>query len=84
MRHKAQKIGGNLFKCPLLQGSAYPEWRHEISSEPENQPGGCAKAHENGAKLLFSEKYVHRPLPARSTGPSSVLLAGVSVRIQGT
>ena len=42
MSHKAQKIGGNLIKCPLLQGSAYPEWRPEISSEPENQPGVCA------------------------------------------
>ena len=83
MLRKAQKIDGNLVKCPLLQGSAYPEWRPEISSEPENQPGGCA-AHENGAKLLFSEKHVHRRLPTRSTGPSGVLLVVIFVHIQAT
>ena len=83
MRHKAQKIGGNLVNCPLLQGRAYLEWHPEIWSGPENQSGAGA-AHENGTKQPFSEKHLGRPLPARSTGPSDVLLVGVAVLIQDT
>ena len=41
-------------------------------------------AHKNGAKRLFSKKHVRRPHPVRSTGPSGVLLVGVSVHIQAT
>ena len=40
-------------------------------------------AHENTAKRPFSEKHVRRPLPARNTGPSCVLV-GLSVHIQAT
>ena len=39
-------IGGNLVKCPLLQGYAYPRWRPEIWLGPENQPGVRDIAHE--------------------------------------
>ena len=81
MRHKAQKIGGNLVKCALLQSCAYPGWRPEIWSDPKNLPGACAIKNENTAKRPFSEKHVRWPLPAQSTGLSDVLLVGCAVLI---
>ena len=78
---KSVEISPNVPYCKAvcIRGGAPKFGRPpKISSERVLYP------HKNGAKRPFLEKHVRRPLAARSTGPSGVLLAGVSVRIQGT
>ena len=82
MRHKAQKSVKTSSNVPYCKAVRIRDDARNLVGPRKSARSVCS--HENCPKRPFSKKHVRRPHPVRSTGPSGVLLVGVSVHIQAT